>query len=191
MADSAAGGSMIALLIDRNIKSGSNEACFINAAQLKIRNNNLGDFRFRLHFFAVNKDTGEPGNDILEKNIVVNGNLKKGWINFDLHKENIEICEPFYVAFESIFTDEERRGIAKKANELAEALVSKTRVDTINVHGSKVVRTIIKGVPYGVMVGLSSSSSAYKKYVSYRKVSSESKWEKDSGILAAKVSISE
>lgn len=52
----------------------------------------------RINFYAV--ENGKPGKRLIEKNIIKNALIKKGWFSIDLEEENIYLKEDFVVSFE-------------------------------------------------------------------------------------------
>ena len=52
----------------------------------------------RINFYAV--ENGKPGKRLIEKSIIRNTIVKKGWFNVDLKEEDIYLNEDFVVSFE-------------------------------------------------------------------------------------------
>ena len=61
---------------------------------------------FRVRIYAINNDTGGPGNDLLKEIIVVKPNFKGGWFRVDLSTNDITVPkEGFFVAIEGVYPD--------------------------------------------------------------------------------------
>ncbi|WP_411031919.1 serine hydrolase [Spongiimicrobium sp. 3-5] len=68
--------------------------------RVHIRNNRLGkNFKLRARILEC-IDGKNPGKDILQTNILVASNLKKGWLEFDLENSGIYLTETVFIGVE-------------------------------------------------------------------------------------------
>jgi len=195
--DTIYAGRSIALLIDN--KSSDNKKniqfpAYLENASLRILRNNLSSFKFRIRISSVNTLTGQPGEDLLNKSIVVESSIRKGWLKFDLSQLNMEVHEPFFIIFEQLLDINDRTAIADDYRKFEIKYPEKIKIDTVEIDGRKEPRKKITGSHKldlaGTYVAIWSSSTASKQFTSFVKETSLGEWKKVAGIVAATVILS-
>ena len=104
-------GASVALLIENKYPSYHEELVypvFLESAKLKIYDNTTGLFKIRVRLYGVDSLSGAPGSEILDRSIILESDIKKGWLDFDLSQYNIRVNGPFFLAFEWIMEESER-----------------------------------------------------------------------------------
>jgi serine beta-lactamase-like protein LACTB len=194
--DTLYAGRSIALLID-NKEPDQNKSfsfpAFIEKARLRIFRNNLKSFKFRIRLNEVNDATGQPGQDLLAKSIVMESSMRNGWLEFNLSDLNLEIDKPFFITFEQLLDLQDRTLITNDYNKFILEHPNKIRHDTVEFNGKKEVRTMFTGVGIdlaGVFIGIVSSQKAAEQYTCYVRETSFGEWKKVRGIVAATVTLS-
>lgn len=190
--DTTYSGSSIALLIEN--KNPYYEdlifPVFVGQARIRIYRNNLLSFKLRLRLYSLDSLTNQPGEDLLDKSVVVESSMRNGWLEFNLSPFKILGSKPFFIAFERILTETDRIDIANGYREFKRNNPDKVKVDTVLFEGKKVVREILKGggidLP-GTFIGIATSESARQQHICYTRKTSFDKWEKVRGILTATV----
>lgn len=194
--DTLYSGRSVSLLIENtesNIKNGITLPAFIEKAKLRIFRNNLTSFKYRIRLNDVDKLTGQPGEDLLNKSIVMQSSMKNGWLEFDLSDLNLEIDRPFFITFEQLLDLTDRTLIANDYNKFLAEHPNKIQIDTLEVDGRKEIRKIFKGGGIdlmGTFIGIAVSKTATEKYTSYVRETSFGEWKKVRGIVAATVTLS-
>ncbi len=193
--DTLYAGSATALLIE-NINPIQKELSFpvyLKEARIRIYRNNLASFKMRVRLYSVDSLTKSPGEDLLNKSIVVESTMKNGWLTFDFSGLQFLVTKPFFVAFERILTKKDRESVARGFQEFMKKHPNRLKIDTVIVDGKKQVnkRLGLIGIDLpGTFLGIATSESAKKIYSCYTRQSSFDKWEKVRGILAATVAVS-
>lgn len=194
--DTLYAGRSVSLLIENteaNIKKGMIFPAFIEKAKLRIFRNNLQSFKYRVRLNEVDNLTGQPGQDLLTKSIVIQSSMKNGWLEFDLSDLNFEIDKPFFITFEQLLDLTDRTLITNEYNKFVSEHPNKVQFDTIEVDGRKEVRKILKGGGIdlaGTFIGIAVSKTASEQYTSYVRETSFGEWKKVRGIVAATVTLS-
>jgi hypothetical protein len=193
--DSIYAGSATALLIENKnlIQKELSFPVYLQSASIGIFRNNLPSFKIRVRLYSVNSVTNEPGEDLLNKSVVVESTMKNGWLTFDLSGFHYLIPEPFFIAFERILTKSDRDAIAHGYQEFIKKYPKRLHVDTVIFEGKKQVRQQIGygGIDLsGTFIGIAPGESASKLFTCYTRKTSFDKWEKVTGILAATVTVS-
>lgn len=73
---------------------------FVDQARVYITANRAPSFRLRLRLYARDPATGRPGADLLQQSILLESDLRSGWLTADLRPYNVLVREPFFVAYE-------------------------------------------------------------------------------------------
>ena len=195
--DTVYAGRSIALLIENtetDAKKSIEFPAYLENARLRILRNNLSSFKFRVRIHSVNTLTGEPGEDLLNKSIVVESSMRKGWLEFDLSHLNMEVHKTFFIIFEQLLDISDRATIADDYRRFEMRYPDKIKFDTIEIDGRKELRKKITGSHKldlaGTYVAIWSSSEATKQFTSHVKETSLGKWKKVAGIVAATVTLS-
>ena len=178
-----AGGSMALKVVHKS-------APFkLNNIQLYIPQNS-NDFKVRLRLYLVDQATGAPGDDILEKNIIIQSSLSKGWLIEDLSDHNIWIKEKeFFLAFEWIMDASDRAMLAKELMDYLTEHPDNISTNTTIVDGKDVIDTKIIGFSSGTWFGTTFSSKSANNHECYYRTSSLSPWKRSAAILSAKADI--
>jgi CubicO group peptidase (beta-lactamase class C family) len=193
--DSIYAGSATALLIENKnpIQKELSFPVYLQSSSIRIFRNNLPSFKIRVRLYSVNSVTNEPGEDLLNKSVVIESTMKNGWLTFDLSGFDYLITEPFFIAFERILTKSDRDAIAHGYQEFIKKYPKRLHVDTVIFEGKKQVRQQIGygGIDLpGTFIGIAPGESASKLFTCYTRKTSFDKWEKVRGILAATVTVS-
>ena len=192
--DTTYSGASIALLID-NINPHYEDLEFpvyLEQARIRIYRNNLLSFKLRLRLYSLDSLTNQPGEDLLDKSVVVESSMRNGWLEFDLSSFKFLVSKPFFIAFERILTESDRTIIATSYKEFKRNNPNKVKVDTILFEGKKVVREMLMGggidLP-GTFIGIATAESVQERKTCFTRKSSFDKWEKVRGILSATVTL--
>ena len=195
--DTIYAGRSIALLIDNTVSDAKKSIQFpayLENARLRILRNNLSLFKFRIRINSVNTLTGPPGEDLLNKSIVVESSMRKGWLEFDLSQLNMEVQAPFFIVFEQLLDISDRAAITDDYRKFEKRYPDKIKIDSVEIDGRKEPRKIFTGSHKldlaGTYVAIWSSSSASEQFTSYVKETSLGEWKKVAGIVAATVTLS-
>lgn len=78
---------------------------FLDQTQVYITRNQAPSFRLRLRLYARDPATGRPGADLLHESILIDSSLRQGWLTTDLRSYNLQLTEPFFVAYEWLEAD--------------------------------------------------------------------------------------
>lgn len=192
--DTTYAGRSVALLIDnKNFPKGLSFPVYIKKASLYIFKNNFDSFKFRIRLNKYDSRTGKPGEDILDKSIVVESAMKFGWLKFDLSQFNFQVKGPFFVTFEQLLDLSDRTAIAYGYRDIKRSHPELFINETVVLDGKKaIIQKLIKGgmaLP-GTFIGNSYSQSIFKKYSCFVRETSLGEWKKVPTIIAATVSIS-
>lgn len=186
--DTTYSGRSMALLIDPASHNDLQFPVYIQKASLRILRNNLPSFRLRIRLNYVDSLTGEPGEDILKKSIVVKSFIRSGWVDFDLSDLHQLIDGPFFITFEQIVDLDDRTRIANGYRHYIQDHPDKLKIDTIVFNGKKeVVRTLKSGIDLpGTFIAISKSENK----ICYVRETSFDTWKKVRGIVTAYATLS-
>jgi CubicO group peptidase (beta-lactamase class C family) len=191
-ADTTYAGRAMALLIqNEHAEKGLNFPVFLEKAKLRILRNNLASFKVRVRIMDIDTD-GKPGKDLLEKSVVLQSTMRKGWLQFDLSSFDVEVKGPFFLVFEQLLDLADRTAIADGYREFIRDNPKKLVTDSVEFEGKKVIRQTLRGgidLP-GVFIAVSTSNWAIKKYACYVRKTSLDDWSKERGIITATVTVS-
>ena len=182
--DTARAGGIVALLLQHD------EAPFkLNTIRIYIPQNS-NTFKVRVRFYKVDPETGGPGEDLIEKNIILNSDISKGWLKEDLSNHNIWIKEKeFFLAFEWIMDSEDRKTLADELLQFIKSNPESIYTRTTVVDGQQCTDTKIKGFKRGTWFGTSFSSKIVKHHECYFRTSSLSTWQRSAAVLTAMADI--
>jgi CarboxypepD_reg-like domain len=110
-AEDATAGASVALLIQNKYPSYHEDLfypVFLGSAKVRIGDNTIGNFKIRVRLYGVDSLTGLPGNDLLNESLVIESDIKRGWLSFDLSKYNLQVNDSFFIVFEWIMEEKER-----------------------------------------------------------------------------------
>jgi CarboxypepD_reg-like domain len=163
---------------------------YLEAARIRIYRNNLASFKFRIRIYSVDSLTHQPGEDLLDKSIVMESTIKNGWLEFDLSSYKFIVTGPFFIAFERILTSSDRVAIAIGYQEFKKNNPNDLKIDTVLYEGNKVVQEVFKrggmDLP-GTFIGISTHESVKQHHLCFTRKTSFDSWEKVRGILSATV----
>jgi len=192
--DTVYSGRSVALLIDiKNLPKQSALPIYLKRASLAIFRNNFDLFRFRVRLNKYDSLTGKPGEDLIEKSIVVESNWKTGWINFELSDLNFQVTGPFFVTFEQLLDLNDRTAIAYGYRRIIRAHPEWLKTDTVFYGGKKQItqRLLMGGIDLpGTFIGASYAKAALDKYSCFVRETSLGEWKKVPMIIAATVTVS-
>ncbi|MET0637468.1 MAG: serine hydrolase [Chitinophagaceae bacterium] len=193
--DTIYSGRTIAVLIDTGglyHRKGFRFPAYPGIARLKILRNNLGLCRFRLRLMRVDKKTGLPSGDLLQQELIVESDKRKGWLEFDLSPLDLEINEPFFLCFEQVLDKSDRTAIADGYNRFIRKYPERLEIDTVMVDGKQQLNSRLgRGaidLP-GTFIATSGSRSVQALYRSYSRETISSDWERVTGIPAATIQL--
>lgn len=87
------------------------KTCKLQKVHVHIRDNDLKK-EFKLRVRVLERGLNNyPGNDILDKSIIVSSRIQKGWLVFDLSKSNLIINNDIYLGIEWVEEKNERLSI--------------------------------------------------------------------------------
>jgi len=184
--DSAYAGGGMALLIDR---TGYPEFSFLEEASLYIAKNLSSTFKVRLRVMGVDSLTGKPKGDLLPEDLIVHSSIRRGWLRFRPNSPLKVKDSSFFLVFEWILTENDRKEITKAYSEYMETFPERVFYDSIAVKGEYVLIPQINKVVSGTVFGVTGSKKDLKKHSSYFRSNSFGDWKKSTGILSAKVSM--
>jgi hypothetical protein len=192
--DTTYAGRSVALLIDlKDVPKQSSFPIYIKKASLNIFRNNFDVFKFRVRINKYDSLTGKPGEDLLEKSIVVESTTRIGWISFDLSPLYFRVTEPFFITFEQLLDVNDRTKIALGFRRIINDHPEWLQTDTVMFEGKKqFTQKLIKGgidLP-GTFIGTSDSKASLEKYSCFVRETSLSEWKKVPRIVAATVTLS-
>ena len=192
-AEDATAGASVALLIQNKYPSYNQKLIypvFLQNAKVRIADNTTGDFKIRVRLYDVDSLTGLPANDMLNKSIVIESKIKKGWLNFDLSKYNLQVSGPFFIAFEWILEEDERNKLKEIYREFEKSYPGRVQMDTTVVDGQKLVaRHYINFLP-GTSFGVSLIPFSLSNYQCFSRTNSLGEWKRAPYIVAARVTVS-
>jgi hypothetical protein len=191
--DTISAGAALAIMINEKANPAFSFPVYLNRAQIRIFRNNLPSFKIRVRFYEVDSVTSQPGKDLLQQSIVLESEMRNGWLEFDLSKLNFAVRGPFFMAFERIVTKEDRELIARSYQKFIKENPKKLAIDTVIVEGKKEVRQTLKGAGIdlpGTFIAISVTAKDQEKFVCYSRDTSFDAWKKSRGILTATVTLS-
>lgn len=185
-------GASVALLIENKYPSYHEELeypVFLESAKLKISDNTTGPFKIRVRLYEIDSLSGAPGNEFLDRSIILESDIKKGWLDFDLSQYNIRVTGPFFLAFEWIMEEDERDALKQIYREFEQLHPERVVIDSTLVDGE-----IIPALHYihflpGTAFGVSLLPFSLEHYKCYSRYNSLGKWNRAAYILTARVSV--
>ncbi|MBN7803120.1 carboxypeptidase-like regulatory domain-containing protein [Algoriphagus aestuariicola] len=185
-------GASVALLIENKYPSYHEELrypVFLESAKLKISDNTTGPFKIRVRLYEVDSLTGAPGVEFLDRSIILESDIKKGWIDFDISQYNIQVPGPFFLAFEWIMEESERNQLKEIYRNFEQQYPERVVMDSTLVDG-KIIPALhyIHFLP-GTAFGVSLLPFSLEHYTCYSRYNSLGKWERAAYILTARVSV--
>lgn len=190
--DSASAGAAMALLIENKFPHFHRKLTnpyLLQKAAILIGTNTLSEFKLRLRLLAYDSLTGLPGQDLLNENIIVTSRLQReGWLDIDLAKYGIRIDQPrFFLAFEWILDDNDRRWILNQYKEFAVTNPQKVKIDTIVVEGKKIPHVNWRGISVGTSFRVSTLPYSLTNYQCFYRTNSQGAWIRSSFILTTRL----
>ncbi|MBD2756211.1 carboxypeptidase-like regulatory domain-containing protein [Spirosoma validum] len=190
--DSASAGAAMALLIDNKFPHFHRKLTtpyLLQKAAILIGTNTLSEFKLRLRLLEYDSLTGLPGQDLFDKNIIITSRLQReGWIDIDLSNYGIRIDQPrFFLAFEWILDDNDRRWVLNQYKEFAIANPQRVKIDTIVVEGKKIPHVNWRGISVGTSFRVSTLPYSLKNYQCFYRTNSQGAWIRSSFILTARL----
>ena len=159
-------------------------------ARVRIADNTTGPFKIRVRLYYVDPSTGFPGNDLLNESIVLESEIKKGWLTFDLSRLNMRVSGPFFIAFEWILEDDERSKLKEIYREFERSYPDRVRMDTTIVDGKKLAALHYINFLPGTSFGVSLLPFSLSNYQCFSRTNSLAEWKRAPYILSARVTVS-
>lgn len=190
--DTTYAGRAVALLIDnRSFKKGLTFPILVKKASLFIYKNNFETFKFRIRINKYDSLTGKPGEDLIDKNIIVESSVKGGWLDFDLANLYFKATSPFFVTFEQLIDRDDRATVALGFRDITRLHPNWIQRDTLVFNGKKhVIQKFTKEgleIP-GTFIGVTNSKSDLNKYSCFIRQTSLAEWVKVPIVIAATIS---
>jgi len=189
--DSASAGGAMALLIE---KKDEIDLKYIDKALLFITRNTEPEFKVRVRFLEVDSSNNNfPGDDLINESIVVTSDIKRGWLTFDLSSYDFEINEEsFFIVFEWILEDKDRLEMFNTLAEYAKLNPDKIIRDSIIIDGKKVpTEHFSSSAPIPIIAfGDTRTKSDLANYKCYSRSNSFGEWKRATGIISAKILMS-
>lgn len=183
--DANQNGGAMALLITHD------QAPFVlSTAKLRIRSNTLPTFKVRVRAFSVNQSTGAPGKDLFEKSIVLESDVSRGWLKFELDQYNLWVDEPeFYLVFEWVLDQQDRNVLSNQLKNHLVADPTLLSASTIAIGDTEVQERTIKDFDAGVWFGTVIDPTFNQRYKSYYRLNSYDEWKPSAAILTSEVTL--
>lgn len=183
--DEATNGGSMALLI-----SYKDVPYTIYGAKLWITYNSLPSFKVRVRVMSVDSLTGAPGTDLLSESVVLESDIEKGWLDFNLVRNNIKIQnQDFYLVFEWIMDHADRRAlldqVTKHLSDKPEAMTE----DQISVGKETVKEQVIKDYNNGVWFGSLLHPVMGNQFTCYYRLNMFDDWKPSAAKLTAAVTL--
>lgn len=185
-------GASVALLIENKYPSFHEELVypvFLESAKLKISDNTTGPFKIRVRLYRVDSLSGAPGNEILDRSIILESEIKKGWLDFDLSQYNIRVEGPFYLAFEWIMEKSERNESKEIYRNFEQQYPERVVMDSTLVDGKMIPALHYIHFLPGTAFGVSLLPFSLENYTCYSRYNSLGQWSRAAYILTARVSV--
>ncbi len=189
--DTLYSGRSVALLIENKDPQPDHEfPLYLLSARLRILRSNLKVTRFRLRINEVDPPTGMPGNDMLEKSVIVESTLKSGWIESDLSSFAIVVSKPFFITFEQLTTKEDRTNIINGYRGFMELYPNRVRYDTVVFEGKKQVAQVFEKGGIDLPGTYIAIAPVWQNYTCYVRDVSFGEWKKVRGVVTATATLS-
>lgn len=193
--DSANAGAAMALLIENkfpHFHRTLTQPFSPQKAAILIGTNTLTEFKLRLRLLAYDTLTGLPGQDLLNKDVIITSRLQReGWLAVDLSELGIRIEQPrFFLAFEWLLDDNDRRWVLNQYKEFAVTNPQKVKIDTTLVDGKKVPHLNWRGISVGTSFRVSTLPYSLTNYQCFYRTNSQGTWIRSSFILTARLFVS-
>jgi CubicO group peptidase (beta-lactamase class C family) len=189
LADSASAGGAMALLIDKK-----KDFSYIQKAALFITRNTRPEFKVRLRFLNVDEaNNNVPGEDLFNESIVIQSSKQRGWLDFDLTQYSYRIPqESFFLMFEWIIEDKDRIEMYMTTKKYEEQNPDRIKKDSVSVDGESIAtKTYSSYAPIPIIAfGTTKTKSDLRKHKCYIRSSSFAEWKRSTGIISAKVLMS-
>lgn len=76
------------------------EEIFLEYVAVNVYNMDKQEFTLLLNLYSRDEDTGLPSGQLLKKQMIINSNKKKGWLEVNLKEQQLLLAEPFFVGFQ-------------------------------------------------------------------------------------------
>lgn len=133
--DTIQGGGAVALLVES-----PRAPVYADKLQVRLMYNSKDTLKFRFHIYAYDSVRESPGEELLNKEIMLKETKRFGWLRFDISKQDIRIdVKRFFIAFEWI-DDRHTRETMLKGLRAWEGW----KMEEFNNHNEKVERIVSK-----------------------------------------------
>lgn len=191
-AEDATAGASVALLIENKYPSFHEELkypVYLGEAKVRISDNTTGPFKIRVRLLEVDSMTGYPGKDLFDQSLVLESDMEKGWLGFDFSDYKLQVKGPFFLAFEWIMEEQERKELKEIYRDFEANYPERVVMDTVMVDGKEIVnRHYIKFLP-GTAFGVSLLPFSLDNYKCYSLYNSLGEWQRAAYILSARVTV--
>jgi serine beta-lactamase-like protein LACTB len=185
-ADSVAAGSAMALLIENKYPSYHNDLqlpVYLEQVRIQIFRNTMGNFKLRVRLCEVDSITGIPGKDLLDKNVIVESNVNKGWLDIDMTPYNITLDTiRFFLVVEWLMTEQDRLSLLGQYKQYRIDHPERVTIDTSVVDGKKVSYYSWHGLMAGTFLAVSRIPFSLNNYKAFVRENSFGEWKRSPSI---------
>lgn len=186
--DTLTAGSAMALLIDKREVP---DLTFVESVSLHIARNKFPTFKVRLRFLAVDSTNhNKPGQDLTQEQIIATSSISKGWLDFPIPPALRITNQAFYLVCEWILDAQDRKEVSRAYDAYMAEFPAQVSYDTVLVAGEKVVIPMVPKMVAGTVFGSSKSAKDLREQQCYYRNHSFGDWKRSSGILSAKITMS-
>ena len=179
-------GSAMALLIVKE----NPDLKFITNTSLYIAKNLSPEFKVRFRVMSVDSQTNKPDKDLIKEQIIKISEIKKGWLDFEVNELHKITNSSFFLVFEWILNADDREYITSKYEEYMKDYPNRVSYDTVVVSNEKISIPQVSTVVAGTVFGVTKSKKDRENFACYYRSNSFGEWKRSSGILSAKVTLS-
>lgn len=129
----------------------------VSKAVLRVEGSNQKQYSFRVRFYAVNPESGIPGEELTKKNYILTSERKRGNIEIDLEDEEIWFDEPVYLSFEWLINKEDEaltftlidsvRMVSKEFEDIKKRQLSRKERKKLEEEQGKRMNALVEKIP--------------------------------------------
>ena len=185
--DSLYAGAAYAMLIH---KEAYPQMDFIHGAYLRIAKNMMPSFTVRMRILAVDSlNHNKPGEDLIQDQLVVASEMEKGWLYFPVPQTYELKANAFYLTFEWILSQKERKQIGETYRQFMERFPEKVKIDTVMVEGEPIITQFISTLLTGTIFGTTTQTKDRERFPTYSRKNSFGEWKRSGSTLSALIDL--